>query len=231
VVLNLAALGVGRITTNDPQCLDVDNLNRFPTAALTDVGKPKVQFLGELLSRRSCLSYDGITAQTEDFSTKRFYRNADYLVCCSNTTESRIEAAKRAVHLTKPLIDVSVADGRRALAGFVKLWLPENANWSACPACFLGSRSRLIRGEGLIFTLTSATAALACHVLLEIISCHRTARTTHNFLEVDFVHCVGLAVRKIDDCVACGADSDNCNLQRSSSKMSFEDGLSGKPLQ
>src|SRR5258708_3649654 len=80
VILNLAAAGVGHITVNDPQAIEIDNLNRFAMATLDDLNIPKVDFLKRLLAGRPYLKFEGLAAQSEDPVIIPYCEAADLLV-------------------------------------------------------------------------------------------------------------------------------------------------------
>ena len=208
MVLNLAAAGVGQITFNDPQALEADNFNRFPTATFADLGMPKIEFLKRLLEGRPFLKSSGIMAGNEDPVVGPLYKAADILVCSSNTVQSRCAAAKQAIQLKKPILDVSVADGRRALAGFVKVWHPKDASWSACPACYLRPDKTSERGEGLLSSLLETVAALAAHLTIQLISNDdEQAIIRRNLFLISFrdYQLGALSVEKSTHCPACSS--------------------------
>jgi adenylyltransferase/sulfurtransferase len=208
ILFGLAAQGVGRLTANDPQRLEADNLNRFPTATLADIGMPKAQLVERALRSRPYLAYQGIVARNEQPAVDPFYAAADVIVCCSNTVQSRVAAATKAVRLGKPLIDAAVSDGTRQLAGAVKIRLPEEGSWSACPACYLQQQhAKVPRGEALFFPLLAATAALASHAVVEFISSGAASFQNRNLVLIDLreFRLASFSVGKKRDCVACGS--------------------------
>src|SRR5436190_1001182 len=87
---------------------------------------------------------------------------------CANTVSARMAAARKAVELRTPIIDVGVSDGRVSLAGSIKYWLPEYADWSACPACYLLPKTAIPRNEELLFTILATTVAIAAHVFVSL---------------------------------------------------------------
>ena len=206
IILNLAAVGVGHITANDPQAIAIDNFNRFAMATLDDINLPKVTFLTRLLAGRPYLSFDGLAAQTEDPGVIPYGQAADLLVCCSNTVESRVRAARFAVTLNKPIIDVSIADGRRAQAGFIKIWRPQESAWSACPACYLENTGAVARGEGLLSTVIATIAGLATYLaVLTLARPRNLAVPDWNLLvlELNAPRMETLAAEKRPHCPAC----------------------------
>lgn len=165
MAINLAAMGVGSITANDPQALDVDNLNRIPIASLHDLSIPKVQLLGRFLQFRPGLHFQGLKAPSEEEKVMPLFKESDCIVCCSNTIQSRMAAARAALHFKKFLVDVSVADASQQLVGFIKIYDPA-ARGLACPACYYKPRQKVTRGEALLPTVVWSTAAVATHAVL-----------------------------------------------------------------
>jgi molybdopterin/thiamine biosynthesis adenylyltransferase len=206
VVLNLAAAGVGHITVNDPQSIGIDNLNRFAMATLDDLDVPKVELLRRILEGRPYLKFYGLAAHSEDQSVNAYAEAADLLICCSNTAASRVRASRLAVTYGKSIIDVSVADGRRALAGFIKFWHPDESAWSACPACYLENTSSVERREGLLPSVIATIATLATHIaLLNLAPLRNIASQNWNMLviELNALRMETLAVQKRAKCAAC----------------------------
>jgi molybdopterin/thiamine biosynthesis adenylyltransferase len=205
LLLNLAAAGIGHLTANDPQYLEADNLNRFPTATVADIGRPKIDFLAASFQDRPFLTFETIVAENESPAVLPFYEAADVLICSSNTLQSRIAVAEKAVQYKKPLFDAAVGDARTELSGSIKIWLPSQADWSACPACYIQAASEIRRGEALFFPVIAATAALTSLNVARFI-CQPTSRfLSYNLLLINFVENQGTrsAVKKRADCVIC----------------------------
>jgi hypothetical protein len=111
-----------------------------------------------------------------------------------------------AVRFGKPIIDVGVADGRQSLAGTMRYWLPECADWSACPACHLTPNTATSRDEGLLFTILVTTASLASHVFVSLVTELDTdLLRTHNYVTVEMTNLriERLAVLKRERCPVC----------------------------
>jgi hypothetical protein len=92
------------------------------------------------------------------------------------------------------------------LEGSIKYWLPECADWAACPACYSVPNTEIPRDEGLLFTILATTAALAAHVLVGLITGLEANRTkTHNYLSVEMgqLQIEKLAVLKRKHCPLC----------------------------
>jgi molybdopterin/thiamine biosynthesis adenylyltransferase len=207
----LAAAGVGRLTFNDPQTLEIDNLNRFPYAGPGDVGASKADLIAASFARRPYLKTEALAARTEDEAVSPFYSAANLVACCSNTTSSRLAAAEKAIRFGKPLVDVAVADGRRGLAGFIRLWLPRNAAWSACPGCYLNPAAPSPRGEALFFPVIGVTAGVAAQIAVQLVSGVRySPLDANNFFVIDLgaYRLEAFSVKRREDCALCKAAAE-----------------------
>lgn len=205
--LNLAAAGVGIITANDPQTVSADNLNRFPFATPEHIGIPKATFLDRLLRGRPGLKVITSMQRNEESGFDQFCQKADLIVSCANTVESRVAAAREALQNRRPLIDISLADARIAMAGFIKLWLPQNEGWSACPACYFGDNTRVLRGEGIVGTVAAGLAAFAACMVLQLLTGHKAVVFyERNFFIIEFSkpQVESMAVVGKKGCIVCG---------------------------
>ena len=125
-------------------------------------------------------------------------------------------AAGKAVELRKPIIDLGVSDGRENLAGNIKYWLPECADWSACPACYLDSKSDISRNEGLLFTVLTTAAALAAHVFVSLVTgIDAESAKAQNYLAVEMgtYRFETLAVLKRRKCFVCSIRTPKSSSQ------------------
>lgn len=210
MALFLSTAGVGYISANDPQRLERENLGRFVCGDDADIGRYKTDAAARFLHRNRYLAFEPVVAGNESGNVNHLYARADWIFSCANTIPARIAAACKAVRLGKPIIDVGVADGRQSLAGSIKYWLPECADWSACPACYLEPDTTIARNEGLLFTVLAAAAALAAHVFVSLVTGIDTGYLrTHNYLEFEMGRCeIGsLAVIRRKRCGICAVST------------------------
>jgi hypothetical protein len=164
--LFLAASGVGRISANDPQDLELSNLGRFLAAdSLSEVGRRKVDVAAGFCTRRFGVDFHPIVARTEDEIVTPWLQKADWIISAGNTAESRITCAQHAVAFSRNILDVSVTDGGDRWLGVVKLRLAGAP--SACPACYFGDGIDISAGGALLPQVVFATAALASHLVLQ----------------------------------------------------------------
>lgn len=206
LAIYLSTLGVGYISANDPQRLERENLGRFLCGDEADIGRFKVEAAARFLHRNRHLAFEPVVAGNESASVNSLYEGADWIFSCANTIQARVAAARKAVELGKPIIDVGVADGRASLAGGVRYWLPQCADWSACPACYLAPNAGVIKNEGLLFTVLAATSALAAHLFVTLVTgFNGSLPKTHNYLTLEFGECQieTLAVLKRRRCRVC----------------------------
>ena len=206
LALFLSTLGVGHISSNDPQCLERENLGRFVCGDDADIGRDKVIAAARFFHRSRHLAFEPVVGENESALVDSLYERADWIFSCANTVSARMAAARKAVELRKPIIDAGISDGRVSLAGSIKYWLPECADWSACPACYLASKAETPRNEGLLFTVLATTAALAAHVFVSLVTGIETEfLKTQNCLAVEMGKCQieRLAVLKRKACAAC----------------------------
>lgn len=210
LALFLSTLGVGHISTNDPQRLERENLGRFVCGDEADIGRDKVIAAARFFHRNQQFAFDPVVGKNESSSINSLYGRADWIFSCANTVSARRAAAYKAVELRKPIIDVGASDGRVTLAGSIKYWLPECSEWSACPGCYLIPTTEITRNEGLLFSVLAMTAALAVHVFVSLATgLEAEFLRRHNYLTMEFGQwqVERLAVLKRKHCSTCSVHS------------------------
>ena len=209
IVGNLVAAGIGTIVANDPQAITIDNLNRLPFSGLEHVGISKAAHLRNVFPQRPESQIITHKNKNEEAPFGELCRKTDIIVCCSNSLESRLAAVREAIVHRKTLIDVSVADAKTALAGFIKLWLPCNAEWSACPACYFQNATEITRGESILPTVASGIAAFAANMVIQLIVGLPMPDRRLNFFAVDYstYRVEALSVLRKQRCVICAPSS------------------------
>jgi adenylyltransferase/sulfurtransferase len=206
LALFLSTVGVGYISANDPQRLEWENLGRFVCGEEADVGRNKVLAAARFFHRNRFLAFEPAVGKNESASVSSLYEQADWIFSCANTVPARAAVAHKAVQLGKPIIDLGVSDGRVSLAGSIRYWLPECADWSACPACYLAPNTEIPRNEGLLFTVLAMSASLAAHVLVSLVTGLDAELTrAHNYLSIEMgrFHTEGSAILKRRECPTC----------------------------
>jgi adenylyltransferase/sulfurtransferase len=206
-VLALAAAGIGRLTAVDPQDLERENFNRCPTAALTDLGMPKVEFLGSQLARREYLRFRGVAARVESVCAETL-SDVNVMVSASNTIASRVHAAKLALRLGKPHVGIGIFDARQALGGMVTVWLPRRRDL-ACQACCLTSE-RQQGSDSLLGPTAACVGAWAAQLVVRVLTERPSAVLgAGNVVTIDVgrPHVEAWSVRRRPDCSACGTRS------------------------
>lgn len=208
LALFLSAAGVGYISANDPQSLELENLGRFVCGEEADIGRNKAEVAGRFLHRNRHLVFEPVVGKNESPLVKPLYEKADWIFSCANAVQARTVVAYQAVKLNKPIIDVGVSDGRVSLTGSIKYWLPERADWSACPACYLVPNAPIARNEGLLFTVLVTASALAAHVFVSLVTGLAAGFLgSHNYLTFEMGQCYigSIAVLKRRRCPACSS--------------------------
>lgn len=206
LALFLSTVGVGYISANDPQRVELENLGRFVCGEDADIGRDKVIAAARFFHRSRHLAFEPVVAMNESTSVNALYERADWIFSCANTVSARVAAARKAVELGKPIIDVGVSDGRVSLVGSIKYWLPECADWSACPACYLAENGETPRNEGLLFTVLATTATLGTHVFVSLATgCGNEFSRKYNHFAIEMrpLRIERLAVLKRDHCPVC----------------------------
>jgi molybdopterin/thiamine biosynthesis adenylyltransferase len=173
-VNNCVLLGVGTITTNDPQTLETDNTNRLLYACDELIGQPKVDLLASSLRHRRDLVFRGIRKGNGSPEVFDLCKKATHLACASNTPRSRTTAARLAQELRRPLLDIAVTDCAEQHALAIRVWTPARAD-GACPACYFSSGSKPLQEHSLLASVTATAGALASHALVQLVTGHRDA--------------------------------------------------------
>src|SRR2546426_6221021 len=73
MAMHLAGAGFKRISINDPQNLELDNLSRFPCATLANIGEPKAKIVAEFLRQRG-VEVESVCEGNADPSVDRLYQ-------------------------------------------------------------------------------------------------------------------------------------------------------------
>jgi hypothetical protein len=205
LIMQLAAAGVGNLSSNDHQAVEADNLNS-PAFSSGDIGAKKVKVLARrmALHKHSTFRWIALPVEADDVDT--YIEAADLVICCANTVSGRLAAEGKAIRYGKPMMQVAVFDGRDYLGGQISVRLPENS-WSACAGCCLGPNRDRSSAGSLLSTVTSALAAIAANMAITILSGVR-AQVFHenNVFYVDFeTYAIEpLAVEKRSGCPVCG---------------------------
>jgi len=203
---NLAAAGVGHMSATDPQIVDWDNGNSFIFRLPQDLGKQKVHVLNEQLGVREHLTFRPLTLTIESSQVDSEISHSNFVICCPNTVAGRLAAESKAIRQGKPSMQIATLDGRDRLGGLITLRLRENP-WSACFGCYLEKGSEPSRGEGLLSTVTSALAAVAANMAVQLLSgIHMEIFRQKNLFYFDLENYTveSLAVQKRKGCRVCG---------------------------
>ncbi|MCI0418295.1 MAG: ThiF family adenylyltransferase, partial [Acidobacteria bacterium] len=185
VIAALACSGVTRISANDPQELELENIGCLIVAGRSDLGKPKVLLLQACLQDRAGFVFQPVIAASESTSVEPFMKSADLIVSCANTLEGRLAAERHAITYHKPILQVAAFDGRQRLGGLITVRLPGNRH-SACFGCYVGDGFQFYRGEGLMSTVTATLAGMASNMAVQILTGVRSDwLREHNRLEID----------------------------------------------
>lgn len=145
-----------------------------------------------------------LPAESEDID--RDIRCSDLVICCANTVAGRPAAEEKAIRYQLPCMQVAVFDGSERLGGLIAVRLPQN-DWSACFACSLEGRPEPRRGAGLVSTVTTALAAMAANMAVELLTgVHAEVFHRANLFFVDLENYAieALAIQRRSGCSLCG---------------------------
>jgi len=93
LAMDLVSSGFRRFWLIDGQSIELDNLSRFPCAALEDTGQPKVKILADHLRRRGA-EVEAVFTGNEDPSVEPLYQESGWFVCDRNAVASRLLCAR-----------------------------------------------------------------------------------------------------------------------------------------
>jgi len=178
-ILQLAHVGFRRIIACDPDKLDATNLNRYPIALPSDIGRRKVDLVREFLrSRRPDCELVPIAAAFPSESILCRLRDVAAVISCVDSIPPRIKLDIAARSMGKHLFDIGVGfrvrdeDGLVDAAGGQVL---VSRPGGACLSC-LGFRGNLSEHNYFLpsssvpepssFLLNCMAATLACECLL-----------------------------------------------------------------
>ena len=139
----LARLGVGHLLLVDHDVLSASNVTRVYGSSPADVGRPKVDVLGDHL-RRIAPTTDVATVQgsINDISVARALLGSDVVYGCTDDNAGRLVLSRLATHYLVPVIDVGV---------------------------LLSSDCGILRGiDGRVTVLTAGSACLVCRNRIDL---------------------------------------------------------------
>jgi molybdopterin-synthase adenylyltransferase len=208
VAMFLSELGVGSISTNDPQTIEIDNLNRIPFASVEHLGIPKVCLLWRMLRCRPHRRIQLLQRPSEDPAAEKLHREADLIICCSNTYASRFQSTRVAIRRRIPLIDVGVCDARRGAIAGLRVFDPSDHS-GACPICTSTSRPRTNHDQRLLGPVVGAAAATAAHIALGLLLHRRRAESPRNLIELNLgtLQIQSMHVLRNPQCKACATQA------------------------
>ena len=208
VAMFLSEIGVGSISTNDPQTIDIDNLNRIPFASVEHLGIPKVRLLSQLLSCRPHRRVRLLQRPSEDPAAEKLQGEANLIICCSNTYASRFHSTRTAIRRRIPIVDVGVCDARRGAIAGLRMFAPAD-NSGACPMCTSSSRPTANPDQRLLGPVVGAAAAIAAHVALGLLLRTRFTESRPNLIELNLgtLQIQSMHVLRNPQCKACATRS------------------------
>ena len=206
VVLALHAAGVGRISCNDPQLFEEEQLHVQSFARRSDLGRPKVFVLERFLDARPNLVFEPIHARNESPRVGPYLKNAQLIVSCANRIDARLHLERAAVRLNKPCIQASAQDAREGLSGLISVWMPGIR--CSCFGCLLPEpRPKFRRDEILLPTVTSTIANFTAHLAVRLLMAGpKPPSRPHNVFSFDLgayaLESISVAPRR--ECSICG---------------------------
>jgi len=183
VAMFLSEIGIGSITANDPQKIEIDNLNRIPLASITNIGTPKARLIAHVLRQRPH-SVAVVEAKSEEACAKALQRSADLLICCSNTYSSRVACARTAIDTGKPLIDAGLCDARRGFVAGLRVFDPAKRS-EACPICTIGDAQPKHADDRIFGPLAGIAGAIAVHLAMRRLIGARSSADSPNFIQLN----------------------------------------------
>ncbi len=206
MALGLAAAGVGKISANDPQLLEAENIGPTVYTRSTDIGREKVFALEQFFHGRPDLEFLPVPVPTESSEVDKYFEQSQLVLSCANSVSARMVANDKAIKYGKPVMQVASFDGRDRLAAMIFIRLPEN-DWSACFGCLLAAHQSFSRGEGLLTSVTSVAAAMASNMAVQLLTDFRSECVRTNnlfFIDQESYNIEALAVNRLAECKLCG---------------------------
>jgi hypothetical protein len=109
VVEELSRLGVGRLTLIDDELIETTNLNRVVGSTKNDVGRPKVEALGEVAKRaRLDIKLTLVQGSVLREEIARRLIDCDLVFCCTDSHGSRAVINQVAYQYLVPTFDIGV---------------------------------------------------------------------------------------------------------------------------
>ena len=206
IALALHAAGVGRISCNDPQLFEEEQLACYVFSRRSDLGRPKVDVLERFFDGRPGFVFEPVVAPNESAQVTPYLEQSDVIVSCANHLLARLHLERAAIKLKKPSVQASVQDARRALGGMISAWVP-NAN-CCCFGCLFPNPHLLFpRSEVLLPTVTSAIGTIAVLRIIDLLTNHTPAIASQpNLFIIDLASYAieQLSVKPRKGCRLCG---------------------------
>lgn len=208
IAIILAAAGVCRFVLIDPQRFSPDNSNCLYPTTKRDRGKLKVDLLACFLMQRTrtAVRRFAVGIESPEPEIHDAIASSDLVISTPNDWRARCVVARKVITVRKPLVDAAVADGREALAGVVKVWLPEQSD-GACPGCYFLHPVERDANEGLLATVIGTIAGIAANLAAQILSGvpWQPPATNYFAVELSSYQMEAMAVRRRVDCEICGS--------------------------
>ncbi len=193
VIEQLARLGVRNFTLIDPDTLSETNVTRVYGSTLSDVGKPKVDVIGDYIQQiMPDITTERIVGSLINEASAKKLSFCDVIFGCTDANAPRLLLSRIATHMLVPVIDCGVLlasseDGElRGIYGRVTTMVPG----AACLLCrgridrsrasaelMVTEEQERLAGEGYapalngiepaVVTFTTSVAAMAVSELLE----------------------------------------------------------------
>jgi molybdopterin/thiamine biosynthesis adenylyltransferase len=197
--------GVGYTVTCDGQLVAPEQVGPCASVRMRDIGQPKVAVLERFLDGRPHGVCEGICAPIESAALDPHIAGAALCVWCPNTLTGRLAGERKAVAAGVPSMQVAAFDGRERWGGLITLWLPGRD--LACFGCVANPSAPVPRGEGLVPSLTTALAAIAVTLGVQLVTgCRDDAVRRHNlfYFDAERFTLEAFAVERLADCAVCG---------------------------
>jgi hypothetical protein len=129
IAMTLACMGVGEIILVDPAVIEPHNLDAMDGIVATDIGRAKVDALGEALRRVSpALCAHTCAASITSLATLPLIKRSQFIISCTDDDGARWAAGVLATLYLKPYLDISTGifdhAHTREMGADVRLILP-----------------------------------------------------------------------------------------------------------
>ncbi len=203
--LCLASSGIGIVSANDDQLVELEQVGAYPMLGLQHLLMPKVQALEHFYRDKPNFRFIGYRCRNQAPEIFAPIQHSNILVAACNTITGHTAAASLAHEFRKPIIHAGVDDGRYSRSGMVFVDIPDTRNHLACMNCLIHPDAKPDSNAGLPMPVIFMIAGFVCHIVIDyLIRGPRDWSKNYYVLDLDEPGVHGHQIGRDSGCSVCG---------------------------